>query len=171
MSPYFMSNTAKSASAAGPIDALVGARIRLRRTLLGMSQEKLGAALGLTFQQVQKYERGANKVGASRLYEMSRVLNVPIGFFFDDLAAAGGPQSVRGSRMGTSPSGFSEAPSSFINADSDTGFTVAGPVAGGEIGPQLDVLSVELLQAFRNIADARVRLQLVNLVKSMASSD
>ncbi|WP_122038467.1 helix-turn-helix domain-containing protein [Asaia bogorensis] len=119
-----MSNTAKSASAAGPIDALVGARIRLRRTLLGMSQEKLGAALGLTFQQVQKYERGAT-----------------------------------------------EAPSSFINADSDTGFTVAGPVAGGEIGPQLDVLSVELLQAFRNIADARVRLQLVNLVKSMASSD
>lgn len=76
-----MSNTTKSASAAGPIDALVGARIRLRRTLLGMSQEKLGAALGLTFQQVQKYERGANKVGASRLYEMSRVLDVPIGFF------------------------------------------------------------------------------------------
>lgn len=76
-----MSNTQKSASAAGPIDVLVGARIRLRRTLLGMSQEKLGAALGLTFQQVQKYERGANKVGASRLYEMSRVLNVPIGFF------------------------------------------------------------------------------------------
>src|ERR1700710_641672 len=68
-----------------PIDVHVGSRIRLRRTLLGMSQERLGEALGLTFQQVQKYERGVNRVGASRLFDLSRVLDVPISFFFDDM--------------------------------------------------------------------------------------
>ena len=68
-----------------PVDIHVGARVRLRRTLLGMSQEKLGEAIGLTFQQVQKYERGANRVGASRLYDLSRVLEVPVSFFFDDM--------------------------------------------------------------------------------------
>ena len=74
-----------------PIDVHVGARIRLRRTLLGMSQERLGEALGLTFQQVQKYERGANRVGASRLYDVSRALDVPISFFFDDMNDGPGP--------------------------------------------------------------------------------
>src|SRR3974390_2286355 len=68
-----------------PIDIHVGSRIRLRRTLLGMSQERLGEALGLTFQQVQKYERGVNRVGASRLFDLSRVMDVPISFFFDDM--------------------------------------------------------------------------------------
>jgi transcriptional regulator with XRE-family HTH domain len=68
-----------------PADVHVGARVRLRRTMLGMSQEKLGEALGLTFQQVQKYERGANRVGASRLWEMSRVLDVPVSYFFEEL--------------------------------------------------------------------------------------
>ena len=61
-----------------PVDVHVGARVRLRRTLLGMSQEKLGDAIGLTFQQVQKYERGANRIGSSRLFDLSRVLDVPI---------------------------------------------------------------------------------------------
>jgi transcriptional regulator with XRE-family HTH domain len=74
-----------------PIDTHVGSRVRLRRTLLGMSQEKLGEALGLTFQQVQKYERGVNRIGASRLFDLSRVLDVPIGFFFDDMPGANGP--------------------------------------------------------------------------------
>src|SRR5204863_6191523 len=74
-----------------PIDVHVGSRIRLRRTLLGMSQERLGEALGLTFQQVQKYERGVNRVGASRLFDLSRVLDVPISFFFDDM-----PDSLAG---------------------------------------------------------------------------
>lgn len=68
-----------------PVDVHVGSRVRLRRTLLGMSQERLGEALGLTFQQVQKYERGANRIGASRLFDLARALQVPIGFFFDDL--------------------------------------------------------------------------------------
>src|SRR4051795_11923212 len=67
-----------------PIDVRVGARLRLRRNMLGLSQEKLGEAIGLTFQQVQKYERGANRIGASRLHELSRVLDVPVSFFFDD---------------------------------------------------------------------------------------
>ena len=74
-----------SESRPSPIDIYVGSRIRLRRTLLGMSQERLGDALGLTFQQVQKYERGVNRVGASRLFEISRVLEVPISYFFDDM--------------------------------------------------------------------------------------
>src|ERR1700761_1771953 len=68
-----------------PIDVHVGTRIRLRRTLLGMSQERLGESLGLTFQQVQKYERGVHRVGASRPFDLSRVLDVPISFFFDDM--------------------------------------------------------------------------------------
>src|SRR4051812_13765208 len=67
-----------------PVDVRVGARLRLRRTMLGLSQEKLGRLIGLTFQQVQKFERGANRIGAGRLYELSRILDVPVSFFFDD---------------------------------------------------------------------------------------
>src|SRR4051794_36803227 len=67
-----------------PIDVRVGVRLRLRRNMLGLSQERLGEMIGLTFQQVQKYERGANRIGASRLHELSRVLDVPVSFFFDD---------------------------------------------------------------------------------------
>jgi transcriptional regulator with XRE-family HTH domain len=75
-------------SSPDPVDIHVGSRVRLRRTLLGMSQEKLGNALGLTFQQVQKYERGANRIGSSRLYHLSQILDVPISFFFDDMTSA-----------------------------------------------------------------------------------
>src|SRR6201993_2349394 len=69
-----------------PIDVHVGQRVRQRRTLLGMSQEKLAEAIGLTFQQVQKYERGANRVGSSRLFDLSRVLDVAVSYFFEDMA-------------------------------------------------------------------------------------
>jgi len=75
---------------ANPVDVHVGARMRLRRTLLGLSQEKMGEAIGLTFQQVQKYERGANRIGASRLFDLAQVLDVPVSYFFDDM-----PDSVR----------------------------------------------------------------------------
>ena len=68
-----------------PIDVHVGGRVRLRRRLLGMSQTNLGNALGLTFQQVQKYERGANRISASRLYQLGRILDVPVSYFFDDM--------------------------------------------------------------------------------------
>jgi transcriptional regulator with XRE-family HTH domain len=68
-----------------PIDVHVGSRLRLRRTLLGLSQEALGEALGLTFQQIQKYERGANRIGASRLFDLARALEVPVEYFYDDM--------------------------------------------------------------------------------------
>src|SRR6202030_3641637 len=79
-----------------PIDVHVGTRVRLRRTLLGMSQEKLGDSIGLTFQQVQKYERGANRIGASRLLELARILDVPIAFFFDDTDPVRAPAMAEG---------------------------------------------------------------------------
>src|SRR5512147_808052 len=92
-----------------PIDVHVGSRVRLRRTLLGMSQEKLGEALGLTFQQVQKYERGVNRIGASRLFDLSRVLDVPIGFFFDDMPPEmGGEKHRRFTGFQESQDGFED---------------------------------------------------------------
>ncbi len=77
---------------ANPIDIQVGNRVRIRRMLIGMSQEKLGDLLGLTFQQVQKYEKGVNRIGAGRLFEVSRILNVPIDFFYEGVSAAGQPE-------------------------------------------------------------------------------
>src|SRR5256886_11431737 len=74
-----------------PIDVHVGSRVRLRRNMLGLSQEKLGEAIGLTFQQVQKYERGANRIGASSLHDLSRVLDVPVSFFFADILPVTAP--------------------------------------------------------------------------------
>jgi len=75
--------------APSPIDKHVGSRVRMRRLMLAMSQEKLAAALGLTFQQVQKYEKGANRIGASRLQQISHILQVPVGFFFEGLPIGG----------------------------------------------------------------------------------
>ena len=75
----------QSVRAPNPVDVHVGTRVRLRRTLLGMTQTGLGQAIGLTFQQVQKYERGVNRIGSSRLYDLARVLDVPVNFFFDDM--------------------------------------------------------------------------------------
>jgi len=68
-----------------PVDIHVGGKVRQQRTLLGFSQEKLGEAVGLTFQQIQKYERGANRIGSSRLFDLSRVLDVPVSYFFEDI--------------------------------------------------------------------------------------
>ena len=87
--------------APNPIDRHVGSRVRMRRMMLTMSQEKLGDALGLTFQQVQKYEKGANRIGASRLQQISRILQVPVSFFFEGAPNEGG----------TAAEGFGEAPS------------------------------------------------------------
>ena len=78
---------------ANPIDIQVGNRVRIRRMLIGMSQEKLGDMLGLTFQQVQKYEKGVNRIGAGRLFEVSRILNVPVDFFYEGVSAAGEVES------------------------------------------------------------------------------
>src|SRR4051794_33147217 len=83
--------TKRNEKSAHPMDVHVGSRVRLRRTLSGLSQEKLGDALGLTFQQVQKYERGANRISASRLFTLSQVLDVPVSFFFEDMSVASPP--------------------------------------------------------------------------------
>jgi len=81
-----------------PVDIHVGSRVRLRRILMGMSQDKLGKALGITFQQVQKNERGTNRIGSSRLYELSQILDVPVSFFFDDM-----PEDVAGAMVSNDP--------------------------------------------------------------------
>ena len=74
-----------------PVDVHVGQRLRMRRTLLGMSQEMLAERLGISFQQLQKYEKGSNRLSASRLFELSRILEVPVSFFFEELPADGSP--------------------------------------------------------------------------------
>ncbi len=129
-----------------PIDIHVGSRVRLRRTLLGLSQEKLADAIGLTFQQVQKYERGANRIGASRLYELSRVLDVPVSFFFDDMTADVGGRGGHG--------GMSEIPQAPFEADA---------LAKRE--------TLELVRAYYRITDPHVRKKVADLVKTMASAE
>jgi transcriptional regulator with XRE-family HTH domain len=124
-----------------PVDVRVGARLRLRRNMLGLSQEKLGEAIGLTFQQVQKYERGANRIGASRLYELSQVLDGPVSFFFDD------PDPVRAPAMG----GFAELPAEDFESD-----LLRKPE------------TVELVRAYSAIGDATVRRRLRDLAKALA---
>ncbi len=79
-------STGRGTGRPNPVDVHVGSRVRLRRTLLGMSQEKLGEAIGLTFQQVQKYERGANRIVASRLYQLANVLDVPVSYFVEEIS-------------------------------------------------------------------------------------
>ena len=135
-----------------PIDVHVGTRIRLRRTLLGMSQERLGEALGLTFQQVQKYERGVNRVVASRLFDLSRVLDVPISFFFDDmpesLAAAFGGQS-----SGRRVAGFADTQDGFADDTLNRRETL------------------ELVRAYYRITDPAVRKRVFDLIKSMGPQE
>jgi transcriptional regulator with XRE-family HTH domain len=87
--------------APNPIDQHVGSRVRMRRMMLAMSQEKLGDALGLTFQQVQKYEKGTNRIGASRLQQISHILQVPVAFFFEGLPNASAPHSSNESALST----------------------------------------------------------------------
>src|SRR5215470_2202874 len=103
----------RKADKPNPIDVHVGSRVRLRRTLLGMSQEKLGEALGLTFQQVQKYERGANRVGSSRLFQLSRVLDVPVSYFFEEMSA----ETATRAKQAVTDAGFSEDPGEGYQAD------------------------------------------------------
>jgi transcriptional regulator with XRE-family HTH domain len=132
-----------------PIDVHVGGRVRLRRTLLGMSQEKLGEALGLTFQQVQKYERGANRVGASRLFDLSRVLDVPVSFFFDDMndeLKLQSPAQIAG-----------------INELDE-------PPAHFEHDPMAKRETLELVRAYYRIADPGVRKRVYELAKALADA-
>ena len=118
---------------------------------MGMSQERLGEALGLTFQQVQKYERGVNRVGASRLFDLSRVLDVPISFFFDDM-----PDTLAPAAGSHGTSGFSERQDGFGGHPDD-------PLAKRE--------TLELVRAYYRITDPSVRKRVFDLIKSMGPTD
>ena len=131
------------------IDKHVGKRVRLRRTLLGLSQEQLRDELNITFQQVQKYERGANRVSASRLWDISQILDVPIGYFFDDMTDA---------TMRSSP----RRVASGVDADEVVGEAVKDPMARRE--------TLELVRVYYTIQDAGVRKRAADLVKSIAAA-
>jgi transcriptional regulator with XRE-family HTH domain len=123
-----------------PIDKHVGSRVRMRRMMLSMSQEKLGDALGLTFQQVQKYEKGTNRIGASRLQQISNILSVPVSFFFEGAPHGGGHSG-----------GMSEAPS---------------PAYVSDFLATSDGLA--LTKAFVRIKNAKLRRRIVDLVEHIA---
>ncbi len=130
-----------------PVDVHVGARVRLRRTLLGMSQEKLGEGIGLTFQQIQKYERGANRIGSSRLYDLSRVLDVPVEFFFDDMSPAVAAISPAQRRH------KAKEPPSY------------------ELDPMATRETLELVRAYYKISDPQVRKRVYELTKALGAAD
>jgi transcriptional regulator with XRE-family HTH domain len=121
------------------VDRHVGNRVRMRRLLVGMSQEKLGELLGITFQQVQKYEKGSNRVSASRLYQISRVLGVPVQFFYDELKEDDGP------------SGFAESEG-------------ADAIAGALQSPD----GVQIARIFSETTDPDKRKLILNAVKLLA---
>ncbi|WP_309084256.1 helix-turn-helix domain-containing protein [Chelativorans sp.] len=124
-----------------PIDVHVGSRIRLRRNMLGVSQEKLGESLGITFQQIQKYEKGTNRVGASRLQAIASILNAPVSFFFE-----GAPSEDRPGTPGLSEEGSSYV-ADFLNT------------------PE----GVQLNRAFAKISDPKIRRRVLDLVKALAA--
>jgi transcriptional regulator with XRE-family HTH domain len=129
--------------APNPIDKHVGSRVRMRRMMLSMSQEKLGDALGLTFQQVQKYEKGTNRIGASRLQQISHILQVPVAFFFEGAPAL----------QGQSHDGMREAPSPAYVSDF---------LATSE--------GLALTKAFMRIKEPKLRRRVVDLVKEIAGA-
>lgn len=127
-----------------PIDIHVGSRIRLRRNMLGLSQEKLGESLGITFQQIQKYEKGTNRVGASRLQGISSILNVPVSFFFEDAPG----------NHAADASGF---------AEENEATYVVDFLSSTE--------GVQLTRYFTKISDPKVRKKIIDLVKTLADDD
>ena len=122
-----------------PVDVHVGKRLRQRRTFLGMTQEQLGKALGITFQQVQKYERGTNRVGASRLYDISSVLDVPPQFFFDEMEGA------------SASGGFAE-----------------GGQQPFESHGIMDREIMDLVRAYRRVSSPAVRQRLIELIRTIS---
>ena len=132
-----------STKAPNPVDKYVGSRVRMRRIMLGMSQEKLGEALGLTFQQVQKYEKGTNRVGASRIQQIAEILQVPVSFLFE-----GGPTGL-------------------VKADGST--EAASPSYVSDFLATTEGLS--LTRAFTRISDAKLRRSIVDLVEHIAAHE
>jgi transcriptional regulator with XRE-family HTH domain len=131
--------------APNPIDKHVGSRVRMRRMMLSMSQEKLGGALGLTFQQVQKYEKGTNRIGASRLQQISHILQVPVSFFFEGAPTVHPQQALTDGAIAPSPTYVSD----FL-ATSD---------------------GLALTKAFMRIKEQRLRRRIVDLVEEIAERD
>ncbi len=129
----------------GPVDAHIGARVRARRRLLAMRQETLGEALGVSFQMVQQYERGAVRISAAQLYDMANALDVPVGFFFDDMPAA-----VATSKTAQGDGRAEEAPNY-------------------ELDPQAKPETLQLVRAYYNISDSRVRERLFAMVKALGA--
>ena len=123
-----------------PIDKHVGSRVRMRRMMINMSQEKLGEKLGITFQQIQKYEKGTNRIGASRLQQIANVMGVPVGFFFEGAPVPDG--SAKGFTEGASPAYIAD----FL-ATSD---------------------GLALTKAFMKISDSKVRRRIVDLVEAIS---
>jgi len=132
-----------STKAPNPVDKYVGSRVRMRRIMLGMSQEKLGEALGLTFQQVQKYEKGTNRVGASRIQQIAEILQIPVSFLFE-----GGPRGT-------------------VNA----GGTIEGPSPSFVSDFLATSEGLALTRAFTRINDAKLRRSIVELVEQIASHE
>lgn len=130
-----------------PIDVHVGTRLKMRRTMVGMTQEKLGDQLGVTFQQVQKYEKGANRIGASRLQEIASILTVPVSFFFEDARAA------------TAADAAEREPEYGFAEDMGASFEVPRSPPGE---------AHELAKAFCRISDARIRRRIIDLVETLA---
>ena len=129
-----------------PVDVHVGQRVRQRRTLLGLSQEKLGEALGLTFQQVQKYERGANRIGASRLFDLANILDTDVNYFFEDMqddVAAAAPSKLHG-------------------------MTEEVTTVGPEPDPMAKRETLELVRAYYRIGNPQVRKRLFEMTKALA---
>ena len=131
------------------IDMHVGKRVRLRRTLMGMSQEQLGANLDITFQQVQKYERGSNRISASRLWDISQILDVPISFFFDDMSE---------STMQNSPRRISRGCGA-----ADVDFEIV-------TDPMVRRETLELVRTYYTIHNPAVRKRIAEMVKSIATT-
>ena len=130
-----------------PIDVYVGSRIRLRRTLLGISQERLAETIGLTFQQVQKYEKGSNRVGSSRLFDLANVLDVEISYFFEEMSTEVEQQS----------------PSLLMSVKKL-------PKAKDEKDPMAKRETLELVRAYYRNSDPAVRKRLAELTKMLAKS-
>jgi transcriptional regulator with XRE-family HTH domain len=127
-----------------PIDVHVGSRVRLRRMMLSMSQEKLGESLGITFQQIQKYEKGTNRIGASRLQHIARVLSVPVSYFFED---------APGQLEGDTAAGLAETSASFV------------------VDFLSSTEGLQLNRAFIRIKDPKVRRRIIDLVRALAGDE
>ena len=139
-----------------PVDIHVGSRLRMRRNLIGLSQEQLGKSLGLTFQQIQKYERGINRMGSSRLFQVSKTLSVPVAYFFEEM-----PASILG---GAAQPGFAEGEQAPLGND-----------AAAEQHNDYDIMrrreTLELVRAYYRIKNGKQRRKLYDLIRSMADEE